>query len=133
MLGQAAVKPGILAQLEAAVLAGLPVNADIASLPRAVWGNKKYIFESWASKKLARGRKSWVYLHGECVFEINANDVKIEEWWCCRRCDAKGRPERLWKAHSTTAVANHLDKYVSASYQGCTSIKQHKIDRRTVD
>ncbi|OBS15407.1 hypothetical protein FPOA_13745 [Fusarium poae] len=90
-------------------LSALPDHPTVADLPRAVWGNKRYVLEESLSRKGSKGRKSWIKRHGLFLVEIDTDDSPLSPYWACRLCDAKGQPE-FFAAAATNSAADHLRK-----------------------
>ncbi|KAF6782650.1 transposase-like protein [Colletotrichum musicola] len=84
----------------------LPSNPSISDLPTVVWYNKRYVVEEQMARKGGRGRKSWIKDHGFFLVELSSTGP-ANTYWCCRRCDDKGRPE-FYSAAASSSAADHL-------------------------
>lgn len=89
----------------------LPPNASISDLPLITWRNKRYVLEEQLSRKRGRGRSSWIKNHGVFLVEVSLTLQPLRAYWCCRRCDDKGRPE-FFGVLATSSAQEHLRKYV---------------------
>ncbi|KZL65794.1 transposase-like protein [Colletotrichum incanum] len=97
----------ISTQVASSLAATLPTNPSFRDLPIIRYHNKRYILESQLSRKRSRGRSSWVRHHGVFLVEVLATDQPGNSFWCCTRCDDKGRPE-FFGAIATSSAAEHL-------------------------
>lgn len=88
----------------------LPSNPSISDLPTVVWYNKRYVVEEQMARRGGRGRKSWIKDHGFFLVELSSTGP-ANTYWCCRRCDDKGRPE-FYSAAASSSAADHLRRYV---------------------
>ncbi|KAF6813595.1 transposase-like protein [Colletotrichum musicola] len=97
-------------QVTASLAATLPSNTSISNLPLITWRSKRYVVEEQLSRKCSRGRSSWIKDHGVVLVEVSPTLQPLSAYWCCRRCDNKGRPE-FFGVIATSSAQEYLRKY----------------------
>ncbi|KAF6782557.1 transposase-like protein [Colletotrichum sojae] len=98
-------------QVTSSLASLIPPNASISDLPLITWRNKRYVVEEQLSRKRGRGRSSWIKNHGVFLVEVSSTLQPMSAYWCCQRCDDKGRPE-FFSVLATSSAQEHLRKYV---------------------
>ncbi|KAF5522337.1 hypothetical protein CGCA056_v006270 [Colletotrichum aenigma] len=94
--------PQVATQVAESLSTPLPSNPSITDLPTVVWYNKRYVVEEQIARKGGRPRKTWIKDHGFFLVELGLAGP-TSTFWCCRRCDEKGRPEFYSAAASSAA------------------------------
>jgi hypothetical protein len=74
---------------------------------KIVWGSRTFVISGVLNKKKSRGRRSWITREGWFLTELTTTGKVKQDVWCCRRCDAYGKPQ-FFSAQSTSASQGHL-------------------------
>jgi hypothetical protein len=74
---------------------------------KIVWGSRTFVISGILNKKKSRGRRSWITREGWFLTELTTTGKVKQDVWCCRRCDAYGKPQ-FFSAQSTSASQGHL-------------------------
>ncbi|KAF4476180.1 putative AC transposase [Colletotrichum fructicola Nara gc5] len=98
--------PSVTTQVASSLSIVLPSNPSILDLPTITWHNKRYVVEEQLARKGGRGRKSWIKDHGVFLVEL-CDEGPAGAYWCCQRCDSKGKPE-FFSAAASSSAADHL-------------------------
>lgn len=97
----------VSAQVATSRAATLPSNPSISDLQPILWGNRRFVIEEQLARKGGRGRTTWVRAYGVFLVELSRNNEAGPAYWCCQRCDEKGRPE-FFSAVATSSAQEHL-------------------------
>jgi hypothetical protein len=78
---------------------------------KIIWGSRIFVIGGVLNKKKSRGRRSWITREGWFLTELSTTGKVKQDVWCCRRCDAYGKPQ-FFSAQSTSASQGHLLRLV---------------------
>lgn len=76
---------------------------------KIIWGNRIFVISGILNKRKSRGRRSWITREGWFLTELTRTGKVKQDVWCCRRCDARGKPQ-FFSAQSTSASQGHLQR-----------------------
>ncbi|EAQ84561.1 hypothetical protein CHGG_08575 [Chaetomium globosum CBS 148.51] len=101
---------------------------------KIVWGSRTFVISGVLNKKKSRGRRSWITREGWFLTELTTTGKVKQDVWCCRRCDAYGKPQSHNIAEDSPSRPDNemtvLDIQREASNRSTpSSIPQAKISR----
>lgn len=114
---------------------------------KIIWGSRIFVIGGVLNKKKSRGRRSWITREGWFLTELTTTGKVKQDVWCCRRCDAYGKPQFYtlalwsddeaelahWRERGPVGKLHNVVKFIRASPQRSEAFRQHAKEAQILD